>query len=388
MKLLEPIVKLYKTTAVIALTTVLLLVAVVSFMVLYESWQAVEISNVNPRIYNAMISRDDDALRTVYPGKDIDDIRDLLLETWARPYIYEPFTQFKERPYSGKYVNVDKAGFRHVGRQAPWPPNQSDYVIFVFGGSTTFGYGVSDSDTIPSKLLDILETSFSDKSLAVYNFGRGYFYSTQERILLEQLLAGGFVPSMAIFIDGLNEFLHSDNKPMMTSKLSGYVDKPIKQETFSSMLADFKKQALDVSKYLQNNALQGKEMFGSRKMNGEVVKNYYANKRMISAISSEYGVIPVFVWQPVPTYKYNVLFHLFASGGFGGHGPSITGYTYMHDVASSTPDDDHFLWLADIQEDLNKPLYVDKVHYTAEFSTQIAEKIAGYLLDNGLIRFD
>ena len=37
-----------------------------------------------------------------------------LMKLMAWPHVYEPYTQFKERPYRGKYVNVDENGFRFV----------------------------------------------------------------------------------------------------------------------------------------------------------------------------------------------------------------------------------------------------------------------------------
>jgi len=44
----------------------------------------------------------------------------------------------------------------------------------------------------------------------VVNFGRGYFYIAQENLLLKQLLAVGFVPSKAVFLDGINERCNID----------------------------------------------------------------------------------------------------------------------------------------------------------------------------------
>src|SRR6266513_2670043 len=138
---------------------------------------------------------------TVYPGKSHEVIQDLLRETWSRPFLYEPFTGFKERPYRGNYVNVDEHGFRVSKNQASWPPDPRAFNIFVFGGSTTFGYGVSDVETIPSQLQEILRQTLG-KPVSIFNFGRGFYYSTQERILFEQLLAEGHIPTLAVFIDG------------------------------------------------------------------------------------------------------------------------------------------------------------------------------------------
>ena len=37
----------------------------------------------------------------------------------------------------------------------------------------------------------------------------------------------------------------------------------------------------------------------------------------------------------------------------------------------------NFLWLGDLQKDERRPLYVDRLHYTAAFAKEIAERIAG-----------
>jgi len=44
-----------------------------------------------------------------------------------------------------------------------------------------------------------------------------------------------------------------------------------------------------------------------------------------------------------------------------------------------------FLGLADMQEALREPLYVDQVHYTAAMSRRIAAEIGQALLDRGLL---
>ena len=88
-----------------------------------------------------------------YPDKNQSTINELLRETWSRGLEYESYTQFKEKPFKGKFVNVHLAGFRsNNSKIQPWPPDPNNFNIFVFGGSTTFGYGVADSETIVSYL--------------------------------------------------------------------------------------------------------------------------------------------------------------------------------------------------------------------------------------------
>ena len=91
-------------------------------------------------------------LGAYYPGWDPGDVNVLLNETWSRTLIFEPFTQFTEPASRGRFVNVSEHGFRIGKDQGAWPIDDSFTNIFFFGGSTAFGYGVADSDAIPSQL--------------------------------------------------------------------------------------------------------------------------------------------------------------------------------------------------------------------------------------------
>jgi hypothetical protein len=54
----------------------------------------------------------------------------------------------------------------------------------------------------------------------------------------------------------------------------------------------------------------------------------------------------------------------------------------MKKYISEQPKAANFLWAADIQKDSKEPLYVDQVHYTAEFSRRLADVISQYLVEN------
>ena len=101
---------------------------------------------------------------------------------------------------------------------------------------------------------------------------------------------------------------------------------------------------------------------------------------LIQADAEAFHTQPIFVWQPVPTYKYDEQQHLFRAGGYGQHHSSGLGYATMAKRVQVHPLGDNFWWLADIQEKIEKPLYVDIVHYTGEFSGIIAENLADRLI--------
>jgi hypothetical protein len=94
-------------------------------------------------------------------------------------------------------------------------------------------------------------------------------------------------------------------------------------------------------------------------------------------------VRPLFVWQPVPTYHYDLRYHLFGDLDFGVNNCSAFGYARMADRLRHAPPASDFLWAADVQEGVRQPLYVDQVHYTAALSAVIGRVIGQALLERG-----
>ena len=328
------------------------------------------------------------SLLKVYPGWNEKEINQLLDETWTRNYIYKPFVQFGESPYQGKYVNVDESGFRLSKNQGPWPLAKENFNVFIFGGSTAFGYGVPDEETIASYLQDYLSgINLLGKRVAVYNFGQGNYFSTQERILFEQLLNSGNIPNLAIFIDGLNEFYYNEDKPIFTElfeQITGNRPRALKYLSLRAMesLPIAKAANLISNKIFKNDKLNLDEgIYNDSALINRVIDRYFKNKKLIEATASVYKIKPVFVWQPIPLYKYDLKYHLFVEGGFERHTYSKYGYPQMAKLNESGSLGNDFLWCADMQEGIEEPLYVDKVHYTAEMSQKLAQKIADLLVE-------
>lgn len=138
--------------------------------------------------------------KKAYSHIDPADVEDLLQVTWSEKYggwEYQPWVGFREKPRKSKFLNVSPYGIRANSEEVREIESLDDSVWF-FGGSTTFGYGVADNETIPA----VLESALDQR---VSNLGRGYFYSAQENFLFKQLLEAGYRPATAVFLDGLNE---------------------------------------------------------------------------------------------------------------------------------------------------------------------------------------
>ena len=327
------------------------------------------------------------SLRPVYPNLTDAEIDALLSETWSRSHSYEPFTQHKERPYEGRYVNVAPHGYRVSDPDAPWPPPKENVTVFLFGGSTAFGMGLPDNQTIGSCLERQLSESL-DRKVHLYNFGRGYYYSSQERALFTKLLAEGNVPDVAAFFDGLNDFILAE--PAYTARLMKVMDGETEVPEILGQLPLVRAaRAAGNWMSVRPGAPPNVRAPATEERVARVIDRYLINKKMIKALGEEFGVKTIFIWQPVPTYKYDIAYHRFTSNSpwrDGSGERTRRGYEYFAELLREGDPDPHFLWLADIQEDLRESLYVDQVHYTGAMSRLIAERTRELLSERGLLR--
>ena len=337
-----------------------------------------------------------------YPGWEKSALKQLLKETWSRPYVFEPFTLFKESAYAGAFVNVDPQGFRLTREQGPWPPSPDDFNVFLFGSSTTFNYGVPDQETIASHLQRALSDAGIGRPVRVYNFGRGMYYSSLERVLFEKLLAEGRVPHMAIFLDGLNEFYFVRDEPPLSDALRHLFEQAIRNEQGRPhLLVRELIQTLPIVTAVRDspgsNGAVGSARSPVRGMEGKleqkadyddpvVIENaiarYRRNKTMIEAVAKASGVTPVFIWHAVPMYASN---RADASQDFGGHTFSTFGYPRMARLVQNGEWPGNFGWCAEVQQGVTGPLYVDSVHFSPILSRLTAHCIMTTMRDRHLL---
>jgi hypothetical protein len=322
----------------------------------------------------------DSQVHRAYPLLGPGEIERLLRES-VRDFVYEPYTQFRERPFAGRYVNVDVHGFRVGRNQGPWPPDRRHLNVLVFGGSTTFSYGVADEDTVASHLQARLQTLRPPREVRVYNFGRGAYYSTQERVLFEKLLAEGVRPDLAVFVDGLNDFFFYDDRPAWTPVLEEVVAQSGRAGG-SPYLAALR--ALPASRRIAAwlPAPDVREAMAPARapraddaaLIERVLERYLANQRLIEAAAEAHGVRAFFVWQPVPTYRYPPADREPAQR-YGRHAYSRFGYPRMAALREAGRAGD-LLWCADLHGDGSGLLYVDLVHYSPRMAERLARCIA------------
>jgi hypothetical protein len=370
----------YRTFCVVLFNSFLLFVIINALSGAYLGWKHASGSNsVNAKSFMAHRTYDP-SLAYVYPDMTESQITQLIKETRKLTQEYDPYTQFKERSANGKYVNVDSNGFRNIKDQGPWPPDKKSFNIFVFGGSTTFGYRVADDGTIASHLQEIIRKETHLKA-TVYNFGRAGYIASQERILFEKLILKGYVPNIAIFVDGLNDLKLCDGEPLHTPSLREFMDQGeislrdriIMELPLVKLLFSPSRRSGDTGQKTEDVNERSDEI---NKTIESVVDRYLANKKIITATALAYGVAPVFVWQPVPVYEYDHEHHIFNNFDYACYMPHLApGYRLMAERNRSGAMGGDFVWCADVQKDSKKPLYADAVHYSSEMNLMIARRI-------------
>ncbi len=148
--------------------------------------------------------------------------KDLIIlnnETWKNydKFRFVPFLGHTETDRVGKFVNFSEKDGRKVNR-----PETCEKYIYLYGGSTTFGYNVTDLQTIGQYLQDLLSDTH-----CVFNHGRAYYYSKQENNLLINHLEAGKKIDTAFFLDGINERCGSyEYASTLNSSFSLLVERP------------------------------------------------------------------------------------------------------------------------------------------------------------------
>jgi hypothetical protein len=310
----------------------------------------------------------------------------LLKETKCSYFIYEDYVGFRERPFRGRYRNVSQAGFREVKNQGPWPPDPRNVNVFAFGGSTMYGWGLPDQQTIPSYLQEEL-SRYSKRQVCVYNFGTPNYHCKQERVLLEQLLVEGLKPDIAIFLDGLNDFWapHDSDDPWFRNDVEVAFARS-RHVTVAYLLGKLPvaRAARKVHTLLTRRRVSGGR--ATQEELRETIDRYRRNKALAESVLHTLGISSVFVWQPVPSYKCDAaLDPFFDENARQDQQNQNAGYAMMEQVFQTGALGTNLLWCADLQQGEKECLYVDECHYTAKFSRKIATTIVQMCLERGLL---
>jgi len=114
---------------------------------------------------------------------------------------YHPFGLWRSRPFAGQTVNVDASGVRRTAHTRCGP---EDPVVWLFGGSTMWGFGSPDWETIPSHLARGFAES--GRPVCAVNYGEDSWRAAQGTVkLVLELQAASRKPDLVVFLSGCND---------------------------------------------------------------------------------------------------------------------------------------------------------------------------------------
>jgi len=301
--------------------------------------------------------------RPMYPGYTDDQIDLIQRQTFDIRFIYAPWVQFRGLPVKREYIETSRWGYRkNAGPLHPWPPESTAFNVFVFGGSTTFGSGLPDTETVVAHLERELSRRLTNQLVRCYNFGAGYYFSTQERILFHDLLLQGIAPRMAIFIDGLNDFRQVEGFPEFTPSLHEAMAPDIPFTGYLELTTEAeKKQAVEW-----------------------VLQRYLRNTRLAASAAVQLDIRTVFVGQPVPFFRYPVTPRTYPfTQPNDDHKLCAFGYPRFGRLAAEGSFGPDFIWAADAFESATESMYADAIHYSPAGARRLARVIAERIFRQG-----
>lgn len=254
----------------------------------------------------------EERLRAAYPGQPwVHDYYRELLAVQATDW--HPYVYWRSRPYRGQFINIGEHGIRRTWNASP-APGARQPKMFIFGGSTMWGYAARDDFTIASYVSKKLASSLGSPPWVV-NFGESGYVTTQEVLALVLELRKGNVPDIVVFYDGVNEAwaaFQSNVAGIPQNEINRVVEFNLREQLnwrrgFVEKLGLYR-VARGVTGSLggaeAGPVARGRYLDPS--LAAAVTDVYLWNVRFVNLLAREYGFRAVFYWQPT-VYSKKVL---------------------------------------------------------------------------------
>lgn len=304
-----------------------------------------------------------------------EQILDDFFDFQSKGSLFVPYVQMAPPPFQSKTLNVYRTD---DGFEYRFHPERgrgeltSEKLVYVFGGSTTFGWHVADAQTIPAQLELILRDSLPHHRIKVVNFGRPFYSWGQELTLLQRLLVAGHRPDLTLFIDGVNaghEIPKGSDKLRLLWEQSQFGN----LNTESMFLPPLVKLTLRWAK--RKEAIRWENYLHERYSQNSPIPlaaSYERTLKQIHAVVQALGGKTHFVLQPNRAYLcQKAQYATELPEGF----IRQTEKLYRQMETFQFPNFTNLSHLCE-QEQAGEALFVDDVHYGPSFSRHIAEAIA------------
>ena len=317
--------------------------------------------------------------------------------SWAEQYFqdqgelrhsYHDYLVWAPDQIKTETINIGEGGYRRTVQSIA--PNGE--VVWLFGGSTLFGLGVNDTNTIPSQLARI-------SNRPIRNFGVNGYVSRQNVSKLIQLYSEeaerdkGGIPRTVVFYGGVNDALYScraDKSPSVTLRQASIRTAiEMEQAVQGGGIGQIFRPSLVFLDHFMTR-LRASRVGGivGGPSEGQSVENIYQcdddsglaaqaakglieNWKLAQGIVERHGDRFVGVLQPVAALSRTRLDHLPATDELDRQYRSV----YPHIRRYATDADLEFFDLSGVL-DRDEYIYIDDCHVTPNGNVYIAEAIA------------
>lgn len=306
---------------------------------------------------------------------------------------WEPFAYFRPEPFHGTTINVDADGRRAVWK-SPTGDAHKPLKLAVLGGSSLWGYGSRDDQTIPSHLARLLHERGVDAE--VRNLSQIGYVSTQEVVALIRELQAGYRPDVVLFYDGVNDAASA----FMEGRAGLTMNERNRAREFNLLQSPARATAAAVGKLVADSSLSrvagsiGRRFVGAggptpalpaavpEDLARGVLDVYEANVRVVDALAASYGFRAVFAWQPnlfdkapqSPLERDEAAKYAWLAPAFAATGAELDRRVGL----KSRPD---FLDLRGLFRDAPAVVFTDHCHTTERANAIIADRLAGVVQD-------
>ncbi len=226
---------------------------------------------------------------------------------------YKPWIQIGNADHKNKYSIVDDGKRKTIDSPLKC---KDPKLVWFFGGSTTYGTGVSWKQTIPSQF--VYEASKNNICIKAINYAAPFHYSFQEAVnfIVKVSKNNNKLPSHVIFIDGLNDFVQPlssiKKEPFFTPNFENYFSNNKKASFLASLDEPIIKFNLAFVDYLRYKILGANEISNyqsppnltTSEIAMKISSNFKENRTLISMVCSYYSIKCHQFIQPIPALYY------------------------------------------------------------------------------------
>jgi hypothetical protein len=227
---------------------------------------------------------------------------------------WQSYVYFRQKPFRGKTITIGSDGLRATWQSpSPAPPDDRPRVkLLMLGGSTLWGFGARDDQTIPSLLARDLDQR--GWRVELKNLSEIGYVSTQELIALVRELQAGYRPDVVIFYDGVND----TTSALLEGEAGLTTNENNRRQEFNLLQSPARLTSALISTFVKDS---GSSRFAQavrrrsstsanpspssparetlRALAAGVVDRYAANIAIVEKLGRGFGFRPLFYWQPV-----------------------------------------------------------------------------------------